>query len=363
MHKTRSNFFDPCRKSIRLCHFGRNPSQNSPNSQAIKHPEKKVGIFWDLDNKPPNSASPFEAAIKLKRAVSSFGIVRYMVAYANHHAFSYVPPAIKELRNERKVLNHLENKGIIKPVELYLCRVCGRKFNTNDKLIGHFKIHESEHRKRLNQIEGAKGRKRVNLVGKYALKMDKYKNAARDVLVPKIGYGLGDELKRAGFWVKTVSDKPQAADAALRSRMVDLMDRREVHCVVLVSDDSDFVGVLKEARERCVKTVVVGDNDEGALKRTADACFSWRDIIVGKANAQAGSVVGRWRDRDVLSRLEWSYDPEAEKEKDCGKLSDGNDFEGVCSEGEESGDCHDDDKRPWWELESGTDGACRKSSS
>ena len=41
------------------------------------------------------------------------------------------------------------------------------------------------------------------------MKMEKYKHAARDVLTPKVGYGLADDLKRAGFWVGTVSNKPQ----------------------------------------------------------------------------------------------------------------------------------------------------------
>ncbi|KAK8613990.1 hypothetical protein V6N13_122369 [Hibiscus sabdariffa] len=95
--------------------------------------------------------------------------------------------------------------------------------------------------------------------------MDKYKNAARDVLTPKVGYGLADELKRAGLWVGTISNRPQAADVASRDRMVDVIDRRKAECLVLVSDDSDFV----EAKLRCLKTVVVGDaDDETGVDRT-----------------------------------------------------------------------------------------------
>ena len=60
----------------------------------------------------------------------------------------------------------------------------------------------------MNQIESARGKMRVKLVAKYSMKMEKYKNAARDILTPKVGYGLADELKRAGFWVHTVSNKP-----------------------------------------------------------------------------------------------------------------------------------------------------------
>nr|POE97170.1 hypothetical protein CFP56_20022 [Quercus suber] len=80
------------------------------------------------------------------------------------------------------------------------------------------------------------------------MKMEKYKNAARDIMTPKLGYGLADELKQRGF-------------------------RRRVECMKLVSDDSslDFVDVLKEAKLRCLKTVVVGDMNDGASKRIADA--------------------------------------------------------------------------------------------
>ncbi|CAK9173159.1 unnamed protein product [Ilex paraguariensis] len=97
------------------------------------------------------------------------------------------------------------------------------------------------------------------------------------------------------------------------NHMVDMMDKRSVECLVLVSDDSDFVEVLKVAKLRCLKTVVVGDNNDGALKRAADAAFSWQEIIMGMAKKEAVSVVGRWRDRDILRRLEWTYDDEKER--------------------------------------------------
>ncbi|KAF7837063.1 Zinc finger family protein [Senna tora] len=308
----------PC-TALRYCHFesewdGNALEKNSKSSQTRLR--SSVGIFWDLDNKPPKSLPPYEAANKLKAAASHFGVVRHMVAYANRHTFSHVPQDVREQRKERRLLNQLENKGVIKPDEPYLCRVCGRKFYTNEKLVNHFKqIHEREHMKRLNQIESAKGSRRVKLVAKYSMKMQKYKNAVRGVLTPKVGYGLADELKRAGFWVRTVLDKPQAADLALNGHMVDMMDKRQVECVVLVSDDSDFANVLKEAKLRCLKTVVVGDTNDGALKRTADAAFSWEEILMGKAKKEAVSVVEKWKDRNILNRLEWTYKPEVEKKK------------------------------------------------
>ena len=199
---------------------------------------------------------------------------------------------------------------------------------------------------------------RVKLVAKYSMKMEKYKNAVRDVLTLKVGYGLADELKRVGFWVHTVSNKPQAADVALKNHMVDMMDRRRVECMVLVSDDSNFVDVLKEAKLRCLKTVVVGDMNDGALKRVADARFSWSEILMGKAKKEVELVVGKWKDRDILKRLEWTYNPEVEKK--------GNDLEdevveetqNVDFEGNVNGVVDDnikEDGKSWWELDSNGD--------
>ncbi|KAL9666009.1 hypothetical protein QQ045_000331 [Rhodiola kirilowii] len=319
-----------------------------------------VGIFWDLDNKPPKSLPPYDAAVKLKKAVSSFGIVRYMIAYANHHAFSYIPPVVREKRRERRMLNQMENKGIVLPAQPYLCRVCGMKFYEHERLVNHFRIiHEREHVKRMSQIESAKGSMRVKLVGRYSMKMEKYKIAARDLLTPKVGYGLADEVKRAGFFVQTVSNKPQAADVALSDHMVDMMDKRLIGCVVLVSDDSDFVGLLKEAKLRCLKTVVVGDTNDGALKRVADAAFSWNEIMIGKAKKEAVSVIGRWKDRDVLKNLEWEFDHDIKNGEH--PLNDDTEDENEGIEDNILGKNADlvrrRDESPWWKLDSEDDGS------
>ncbi|KAK9067846.1 hypothetical protein SSX86_011957 [Deinandra increscens subsp. villosa] len=347
-------------RTIRHYHFNSSQTSKIPDPFASVHSAGRniVAVFWDLDNKPPRSVSPFDAAIRLKKAAESFGAVRYKIAYANQHSFDYVPPVIRVHRRDRKALNQLENKGIVKPVDPYICRVCGRKFYNNEKLINHFKqIHESEHKKRVSQIESAKGSQRVKLVGKYSMKMEKYNNAARDILTPKVGYGLGDELKRAGYWVSVVSNKPQAADVALRNHMVDMMDRRQMECLILVSDDSDFVEVLKEARLRCLKTVVVGDSNDGALKRVSDAAFSWQEIIMGKAKKEAVSVVGRWKDSDILRRLEWTYNYERERKLygSCSEDDDQNDDLNVTNI--TTDEIKMDQSRAWWKLDSDSDDA------
>ncbi|GKV38120.1 hypothetical protein SLEP1_g46066 [Rubroshorea leprosula] len=152
------------------------------------------------------------------------------------------------------------------------------------------------------------------------------------VNIRRVGYGLADELKRAGFWVKTVSNKPQAADVALRDHMVDVMDKRRAECVVLVSDDSDFVDVLNEAKLRCVKTVVVGDVNDGALKRVADAAFCWREILMGKAKKEAVSVVGN----------------ESNDESE-------NEFIDGIIDGGDAGSIQKEDTGAWWDLDTDSD--------
>ncbi|KAJ4949986.1 hypothetical protein NE237_026818 [Protea cynaroides] len=339
--------------------FGYPATSYSSSSFVPKTAGNRVAIFWDLDNKSPNSLPPYNAAVKLKTAASAFGVVRSMVAYANHHAFRYVPPVVRERRKERKTLDHLEKRGLVKPAEPYVCRVCGRKFYNNIKLVNHFKqIHEREQMKRLNRLESARGKKRVQLVAKFSMKMEKYKNSARDVLTPKVGYGLADELKRAGFWVQAVPDKPQAADDALRNHMVDMMDRKLFECLVLVSDDSDFVDVLREARLRCLKTVVVGDNNDGALRRCADSGFSWKEVILGKAKKEAVSVVGRWKDREVLKRFEWTYKPELKPKvvtlDDSEVESEDVNNEDIKSDENDNSEVKEKIE-PWWKLDSDDD--------
>ena len=136
------------------------------------------------------------------------------------------------------------------------------------------------------------------------------------------------------------------------------MDRRRVECMVLVSDDSDFVDVLKEAKLRCLKKVVVGDVNDGALKRVADAGFSWSEILMGKAKKEAESVVGKWKDRDILKRLEWTYNPELEKKVNDLEDEVVEETQNVDFEGNVSGLVDDnikEDGKSWWELDSDGD--------
>ncbi|KAG0468372.1 hypothetical protein HPP92_017700 [Vanilla planifolia] len=195
----------------------------SSSSPVVPPP---VAVFWDLDNKPPNTIPPYDAAVRLRLALSSLGPIRFAVAYANSHTFRHVPAPVRTARAARRAFDRLEDSGAVPPPsEPYICRVCGRNFYIHSKLLNHFKIHEREHTKRLRRLDSATGSRYVRLKAQLNFKMEKYRKVARDILVPRVGYGLREELQRAGVSVRIVGDLPETADRALREHMVETMDR------------------------------------------------------------------------------------------------------------------------------------------
>ncbi|KAK1284964.1 hypothetical protein QJS10_CPB20g01532 [Acorus calamus] len=287
-------------------------------------PKSTVAIFWDLDNRPPKSLPPYDAALRLRSAASTFGRLRFSLAYGSPTALSYSPPLLPRLR--RKDAAALTNRPVA-----HLCRVCGRRFYVHERLLRHFRdIHQREQSKRIAQLESARGRRRVHLVGKFAMKMEKYERAAREVLVPGSGYRFQDSIEEAGFRV--------FADDALRDDVTDALDRGVAGCLVIVSDGPGFADLLREARGRRVRTVVVGDEKDGALKRCADYSFSWAEVVSGKARSDAVSVSRRWKDRDILQRLEWTHNRDIDSDIDLREY--------VVSEDSERGD-----GSPWWKLD------------
>lgn len=57
-------------------------------------------------------------------------------------------------------------------------------------------------------MRSLKGKKRQRFKERFINGNEKYNEAARDLVTPKVGYGLASELRRAGVFVKTVEDKP-----------------------------------------------------------------------------------------------------------------------------------------------------------
>ncbi|KFK26807.1 hypothetical protein AALP_AA8G296000 [Arabis alpina] len=261
--------------------------------------EKKVVVLWDLDNKPPRGP-PYEAATALRRVAEKLGKVVEISAYANRHAFIHLPHWVVQERRERRNLDFAERKGEVIPIEPYLCSVCGRKCKTNLELKKHFKqLHERERQKKVNRMRSLKGKKRQKYKERYVSGNEKYNEAARKLLTPKIGYGLGSELRRAGVNVKMVEDKPQAADWAVKRQIQHSMTCG-VDWLVLVSDDKDFSDMLRKAREADLGTVVVSDQDRG-LGRHADLWVPW----IGVENGEIGEA-------DLMPEMRRQFEEEKE---------------------------------------------------
>lgn len=268
------------------------------NKEGVFAPKaKKVVVLWDLDNKPPRGP-PYQAATALRRVAEKFGEVVEISAYANRHAFNHLPQWVIQERRERRSLDILERKGVVTPApSAYVCSVCGRKCKTNIDLRKHFKqLHERERQKKLNRMNSLKGKKRQRFKERYIEGNHKYNEAARTLIKPKVGYRLGSELKRAGVKVKTVEDKPQAADWALKRQIQHSMSSG-IDWIFLVSDDSDFSEMLRRAREADLGTVVVGDVDR-ALGRHADLWVPW----LGVENGEISENDLKPRRREVLER-------------------------------------------------------------
>ncbi|MCO5607246.1 hypothetical protein L7F22_061439 [Adiantum nelumboides] len=284
----------PSSSSFRVSDEDENFTQNS-----VLRPipaTNTISVFWDLDNKPPHSVPPYEAAIRLREVACSFGRLIDMVAYANRHAFSYLPTWVKDERRNRKELDRLEVSGLVVPGEPYVCGYCGRRCKTNLALKKHFKqLHETERNKRLNRLNSLKGNKKIKYKQSILEKETKYREVSRGIVPPKVGYGLMQELKRAGVWVKMVSDRPQAADEALM-RHISKSINTGIKCICLVSDDSDFLPVLHKAKAQRLHTVVVGDRPR--LKMYADVQFSWSELANGSAFDRATELASMWYEKE-----------------------------------------------------------------
>ncbi|XP_002979111.2 uncharacterized protein LOC9659766 [Selaginella moellendorffii] len=278
---------------------------------AVATPSRTVSIFWDLDNKPP-ALAPFTVAMRLKSAAGAFGCVRETIALANRHAFIHIPEWVREQRRERKILDILEKTGRIQPPAPYECNLCGRKCKTNLDLKKHFKqLHERERGKRIARLNQLTGKRRAKFQSAIAAKEQRYRAACSGGMgtaaPAAAGYGLAAELRRAGVSVRTVSDKPDAADEALKRRMEATIFGAEgsggsagENCVCLVSDDSGFGGVLRDARRRRARTVVIGSS--GSLRRYSDAWLSWEDVMSGLGQRDAAQAAKQWLAQDLLAR-------------------------------------------------------------
>ncbi|XP_050896018.1 uncharacterized protein LOC127102717 [Lathyrus oleraceus] len=101
-----------------------------------------------------------------------------------------------------------------------------------------------------------------------------YNEAAGNVVAPRVGFGLGSELRRAGVFVKVVKvgEKGNAADLWLEREMMS----GEVGWLVLVSDDREFAEMLRKDRD---------------LGKNADLWLAWNVVENGKVEGMG--LMGR----------------------------------------------------------------------
>jgi hypothetical protein len=288
---------------------------------AARKPSTAVAVLWDLAaSRPPTTLPLYDAAVRLRLAATSFGRLRLSAAFVHpcHRLPAPAGPA----------------------ATTHLCRVCGRRFRARDALLRHFDaIHAREHAKRLARIDSSRGGRRVRLAAALSLKLSKYEKAARELTAGADAAATpADEIGRAGVRVALTRNPA----ASLRERAQQVLDEGSVGCLMLVSGKDELASLLRVARERGVRSVVVGG--ESGLARWADVGFSWAQIIAGKARTAAPSVCGKWRDRDVLKGLEWRYEEgDGEEEEVVFEDSDSDGAEELARKAK---------GKPWWKLDS-----------
>lgn len=287
---------------------------------AARKPTTAVAVLWDLAaSHPPSTLPLYDAAVRLHLAATSFGRPRLSMAFL-HPSHRLPAPAASAATT-------------------HLCRVCGRRFRARDALLRHFDaIHAREHAKRLARIDSARGGRRVHLAAALSLKLSKYEKAARELTAGAGTASPSDEIGRAGVRVE-LSRTPAAS---LREHAQLVLDEGSARCLMLVSGHEELASLLRVARERSVRSVVVGG--ESGLARWADVGFSWAEVIAGKARCAAPSVSGKWRDLDVLKGLEWRYEDDDDEEEVVFEDGDGDGVDELARKGK---------GKPWWKLDSG----------
>ncbi|KAF0890444.1 hypothetical protein E2562_002818 [Oryza meyeriana var. granulata] len=295
------------------------PTSTTPATRA---PTTPVAVLWDLAASRPPSTLPFyDAAVRLHLAAASFGRVRLSAAFVHPgHRLPAPSPAAA--------------------ATAHLCRVCGRRFRARDTLLRHFDaIHTREHAKRLARIDSSRGDRRVRLAAALSLKLSKYEKAVRELTAAADPCSPADDLRRA----RVVVELSRTPSDSLLERAHDVLDEGSVGCLMLVSGRDELAPLLRLARENGVRSVVVGG--ESGPARWADVGFSWAEVIAGKARKAAPSVSGKWRDRDVLKRLEWRYEDDDDEDEQVVFEEDGDEDEIDELARKTQG-------KPWWKLES-----------
>ena len=218
-----------------------------------------VGIFWDLDNKQPEPEAPPRALAAALRALGeNYGAVLCFDAFANRHAFTYNTPGLAAA-SRREVLEAARAAGLV-------CELCSQRFKSLEALQKHFvqlHVREAEKQKR------GWARRKKKITPQAVAKAQRVRDAQQALFVPKTGNRVNWSLREEGMRVVKVSNKPQAADAALLTALhlfveAQLQNKTEPPAeaqppptVLVVSDDRDFDVPLGRVAQRGARCVVV----------------------------------------------------------------------------------------------------------
>jgi hypothetical protein len=216
---------------------------STTTAPVTRKPTAAVAVLWDLAaSRPPSTIPLYDAALRLHLAATSFGRLHLSVAFLQPSHRLPAPAA----------------------VTTHLCRVCGRRFRERDALLRHFEsIHTREHAKRL-----ARGGRRVRLTAALSLKLSKYEKAARELTAAAAG--PADELRRAG--IRAELTRTPAASLCERAQQV--LDESSVECLMLVSGREELTSLFPVARDRGVRSVVVGGESVKAQAALSSATFT-----------------------------------------------------------------------------------------
>jgi hypothetical protein len=256
-----------------------------------------TAIFVDLDNVAPLTHGRSDAqdfAQPLREFAEKAGTLNVFWAFANVATQTYVTEDERERRdafeqeyiewdNETQLAQTgYDNDGILR------CGVCGSKMKLNkkdkargstmeEKLDKHMRmLHDREQEKRTNRLKQLKGKKkRQRFMGENKVKYEKYKaaqvglfrNPATRSKKPNIKRKTNDlfrvlrEQKIRCFSVKDVDSSLEKEARRWMDRLCSethvMVDDEARACLVVVSEDSDFVKLLNDARSKNILAVSV----------------------------------------------------------------------------------------------------------
>ncbi|GLI66507.1 hypothetical protein VaNZ11_010340 [Volvox africanus] len=274
-----------------------------------------VYVFWDLDNKYPETLDHRGLMDSMRTLLDHYGSVVEIRAYANHRTLKLVPK-IWAAAVRAGMQHPLDPSGAASSGDdgLLRCPLCQRGVRgPESKLRTHFRqLHQRQHEKQLAQLSEADRRKYVQ-----SRRFERYQMAAQSVLGKKRGYDLEGVLRTLGVKVKSVPMGRQKADVRLQKDAVSLLgegsggegNRKAVSApsastststppcgpppppsssppvLVLVSDDHGFESLLKLFSSAGWRTVTVSNTEF----KNAKERIPWLAVLNAREETEADS--------------------------------------------------------------------------